>query len=527
MKALKRYAGLLSRLEAVRRTAALPLFLCFTTLPLFSEEISVVVGGNFYGAAQPYRIGSDLYLSAKEAGSIFGTQVYWYPVSGRVRLQSRGETMEFVAGSDRASWKGREIRLSSKVLLRGDKAWIPLGFLLSGDFGDFAGRNARYDPGSQLLNVENRSNLGALRYFSYGDKTRITLEMKSALSYHAAKKGLGRLDLVIPRGAVESQEQLAIEDRRVSKVRLSQEKNLARLSVYLEDPGLSWKVHEAQDPQRLVVEVDGDGAARAPEPASMTLALQGEAPGLGAEISSASAQQSSAPPAPAVSARKRVVVDAGHGGKDPGARGIKGILEKDVNLWVAKEIAELLRQEGRFEVMLTRGSDVFVSLPDRSRMANEFKADLFVSVHCNFSPDTRDKGFEVYFLSEKASDPEAENVARFENASLELSSGSEEDKTALLLLGSLQRLEFINEASELSGLISRQVFKRLDLENRGVKQAAFYVLRGTLAPAVLVEMGFISNRADAAKLQSKIHRRKLVDSIYAGVLDYAKRKNWD
>ena len=105
--------------------------------------------------------------------------------------------------------------------------------------------------------------------------------------------------------------------------------------------------------------------------------------------------------------KRRIVIDAGHGGKDSGAVGRRGTYEKDINLAAALELAKLLRQEEAFDVLLTRTDDTFVPLGDRSRMANEFNADLFISLHCNASTNKRESGFEVYFLSEQASDPEA------------------------------------------------------------------------------------------------------------------------
>lgn len=219
-------------------------------------------------------------------------------------------------------------------------------------------------------------------------------------------------------------------------------------------------------------------------------------------------------------------MDAGHGGKDPGARGRRGTLEKDVALKAALELARLLRDEGAFEVILTRGDDTFVPLAERSRIANEAQADLFVSIHCNSSPQPRDSGFEVYFLSEKASDADAERLAELENSVLKLEELAKGDDEAGAILRAMVKTENINEASELAGLVARAVSSRVDIENRGVKQASFFVLRGTQAPAVLAELAYLSNRKEEARLQSRRFRRKMVDGLYAGVLDYSRRQGW-
>ncbi|MDD5629012.1 MAG: N-acetylmuramoyl-L-alanine amidase, partial [Elusimicrobia bacterium] len=179
-----------------------------------------------------------------------------------------------------------------------------------------------------------------------------------------------------------------------------------------------------------------------------------------------------------------------------------------------------------FEVRLTRDADTFVPLDERSRIANDWKADLFVSLHCNAHRNARENGYEVYFMSEKASDPEAERLAQFENSSLELEGRSVADAEAELILHAMGKTESINSASELAALVGRELHKRVDLAQRGVKQAGFYVLRGTDAPAVLIEMAFLSNRRDEAKLGSRRYRGRLIDGIYAGLLDYAKRQGW-
>ena len=222
--------------------------------------------------------------------------------------------------------------------------------------------------------------------------------------------------------------------------------------------------------------------------------------------------------------RPRIVIDAGHGGKDSGATGRRGTREKEINLAVAKDLARLLKQGKLFDVLMTREDDTFIPLDQRSRLSNDSHADLFVSLHCNAHHNPKEHGFEVYFMSEKASDPEAERLAQFENSSLQLEGKTPADAEADLILHAMTKEENINAASELAALVSRDLHKRVDLEPRGVKQAGFYVLRGTDAPAILIEMAFVSNRKDEAKLGSRSYRSRLVDGIYAGLVDYAKRK---
>jgi len=238
-------------------------------------------------------------------------------------------------------------------------------------------------------------------------------------------------------------------------------------------------------------------------------------------------------PAPAASAasakprRRVVVVDAGHGGKDPGATGVHGTLEKNITLATALELARVLRRRGDFDVVLTRDSDVFVPLSDRSKKANDLNADLFVSLHCNSTKNHREKGFEVYSVSETASDPEAEALAAAENAALKLEDKRPEDEeSAQQILLAMTKTEMINESAPFGALVEREMAKRLDVPDRGLKRAGFYVLRGTHAPAILVEMAYLSHSDDELALGSKRFRRKVVAGVVAGIADYAKKKGW-
>ena len=186
----------------------------------------------------------------------------------------------------------------------------------------------------------------------------------------------------------------------------------------------------------------------------------------------------------------------------------------------------MLRERGDFDVVLTRGDDTFVPLSERSKKANELDADLFVSLHCNSASSRREHGFEVYSVSETASDPEAERLAAVENSALELEGKNPQDETAKGILLAMTKTEMINESAPFAALVERAIGRRVDVSDRGQKQAGFYVLRGTHAPAILVEMAFVSYPKDEAELGSRRFRRKMVEGVAAGIGDYARKKGW-
>ena len=225
----------------------------------------------------------------------------------------------------------------------------------------------------------------------------------------------------------------------------------------------------------------------------------------------------------------KIVVDAGHGGDDFGAVGQRGTKEKDINLMVAKELAQKFKLKG-YSVFLTRKSDTFISLGDRSLLANQEGADLFISIHCNAaaSPAARKKskegGFEIYFLSENATDEEASDLARFENMEPEQTGLlTDQNKSATQVLFSMARAEFINESSLFCHMVSRSVDQRVNISNRGVKQADFHVLHGVQMPSILVEMAFIDLRSEEKKLNQKKFRSAMVDAIVTGVKNFEEK----
>ena len=226
--------------------------------------------------------------------------------------------------------------------------------------------------------------------------------------------------------------------------------------------------------------------------------------------------------------KMRIVIDPGHGGKDPGAVRRRSAKEKDMNLTVAKHLYDYLKKQG-FEVKLTRDDDSFVTLAGRSKIANEYKADLFVSIHTNAAKRTAAHGFEVYFRSDKATDKEAAEVAAFENEALQY----EETHYNFvdMLLQSLAKNEYMNESSKLAGHVRNYVYKEPGIgiavsQNNSIRQANFYVLKGVQSPAILVEMGYISSPKDRLRLNNKSSQKKMAIGIGKGIVSYAKAEGW-
>jgi N-acetylmuramoyl-L-alanine amidase len=234
----------------------------------------------------------------------------------------------------------------------------------------------------------------------------------------------------------------------------------------------------------------------------------------------------------ALRARRLVIVDAGHGGPDGGMHGPIGggteVLEKNITLNVAKRVGSALNTRG-IDVRYTRTTDTLIALSDRGRIANDAHADLFVSIHVNAAnPGWKDpggaRGFETYFLSE-AKTEDARRVEQMENEVVKFEAGpsARAGDPLSFILNDMAQNEHLREANELADLIQRRVGQVHPGPSRGVKQAGFRVLVTAFMPAVLVEIGFGTNPAEAAYMSNPGKMDELSAAIADGVLEYLKR----
>lgn len=212
-------------------------------------------------------------------------------------------------------------------------------------------------------------------------------------------------------------------------------------------------------------------------------------------------------------ALRTVIVDPGHGGDDRGAEGPGGVLEKEVTLAVARRVAERLRAELGCRVVLTRTSDRAVSLPERTAIAARESGDLFLSLHANASPSPSAAGYETFIVSARASDAEAQRIAEIENAAG--GPGATGLPTSFLdqTLRDLIHSESVEESQRLAALVQEYLGAAFPAPDRGVKQAPFWVLAGVEMPAVLIELGFMTNPSEGKRLADPNVQSRMAEAI--------------
>ncbi len=356
-------------------------------------------------------------------------------------------------------------------------------------------------------------NIADISYWSNPDYTRVVVTGSGTMRFEknllrrddaAGKPPRLYIDLKnasIPRSLCNP---IPIEDGLLLRARVAQyDPRTVRLVLDI-DSMKDHRIFSMENPSRLVIDViggqrgyDGETAGMPDAPGNAPLPLAKQF-GLGVH---------------------KIVLDPGHGGKDPGAVGPRGLKEKDVTLALAKKVKPLLEEQG-YTVLMTRDSDVFVQLHERTAFANQNKADLFISIHTNASHSRSVRGIETYFLG-VAKSREASETAMLENA---ISQQALSDLEKILL--DLTRTSNLKQSSVLAESIQENLFgglaaKYRGLRNLGVKQASFYVLIGAQMPAVLIETSFISNPTGENLLARDDYRNVLARSILKGIEDYA------
>jgi N-acetylmuramoyl-L-alanine amidase len=387
--------------------------------------------------------------------------------------------------------------------------------------------------------------VSSVRHWSLAATTRVVIEVSGEFQYRTERLHNPErvfYDIQGARPNIESRRVLsqAVGDKLLDKIRVAEtQPGVTRVVLDLAAPA-DVTASQLANPNRLVLELR---LAAGPAPPAET-----RPPEVKAEVKPKAEPVAEAKPSlpappevrgdPATAAKRtslgrssliralglkvtRVVLDPGHGGQDQGTAGTKGLLEKDLVLDVALKLGKLIEDRMGAEVVYTRTEDTFVPLEGRTALANEKKADLFLSIHANSSPLPRIGGAETFYLNFTDS-KDALDVAARENASAQ--------KTVHELQDIIQRItrhEKSEESREFAGRMQAALFTFAaralpGVRNRGVKKAPFVVLVGAQMPSVLCEIGFLSNPREETLLKRTDHRQKLAEALYRGLSRYAE-----
>jgi N-acetylmuramoyl-L-alanine amidase len=354
--------------------------------------------------------------------------------------------------------------------------------------------------------ARKQNSVQGLRYASYKSHTRVVVDVDGPIEFtqnRLSNPNRIYFDLKACTIARKAKSSVTIENAILKTVRLAQfDKGTVRV-VFDVNKTKNFYAFMLEKPYRLVVDVYAhDGKKSAEKNTRKTKKVL---------------------PAKGLHEVRRIVIDPGHGGKDPGAVGPRGVREKDIALAVGKKLGALLQKKYGVEILYTRTKDVFVPLNERTEMANAKKADLFISIHTNASKQRNVRGLETYFLN-WTNNKEATKVAARENK-ISVKKMRKMQNELQFILQDLARNSKKEESMRLAHSVQNSMTQSLKKDYRrindlGVKSALFYVLVGAEMPAVLVEMSFISNREEEMRLSSKKYKNKIAEAIANGINSY-------
>ena len=383
---------------------------------------------------------------------------------------------------------------------------------------------------SSLLVLLLSLSLGAVtvRTYDHPTYTRVVVESNNPMEY-TLEKSQGYLLLKLKGKAIQWDGEKRLPSQRVSLERVQRGKGGVVLRLKPTTP-MKTKSFILKNPFRVVLDLYDPEVKAASEvnpplvaPPMEEKALPPSTP-ASTPPSGVSSRQDS--PLPSGKPLERIVLDPGHGGSETGAIAPGGTNEKDVTLAIAKILKRFIEDQLGIRVFLTRDGDSTVSLEERAALANNRKADLFVSLHCNASWSKEAHGSETFILSLKSTDTEARKLAFFENTFEEEDERKQapavENDDLKMILWDMAQVEYLKESASLAELVQKELNILLGTKDRGIKQAPFRVLMNVAMPAVLVETAFLSNGQESQMLKNDEFHRKIAYAIFLGIKRYGE-----
>ncbi|MCS7203385.1 MAG: N-acetylmuramoyl-L-alanine amidase [Thermodesulfovibrio sp.] len=352
-----------------------------------------------------------------------------------------------------------------------------------------------------LIWAEQKALIKDIRYYEISSGVRVVIESTNYVEFTKGQlKNPDRVFFDIKNAVLNKdiKKEIFLNTQEVFRIRIGQfDPNTVRFVFDLNSSHYNLKVITLEDPFRLVIDVYSQQSSRIYEQKEKSLL------------------------------KRKIVIDPGHGGKDPGAIGPTGLQEKEIVLDIALKIKEFFKSDPSYDIILTRDKDMYVSLEERAEIANKAEADLFISIHTNASPNIYSKGIETYLLN-WTDDEEAIRVAARENA-ISVNKMRQLKGELGVVLASLEREAKRDESIKLASYIHTSIVESLKKSflrsDNGVKQALFYVLIGAKMPSVLLEISYISNPEEEYLLSQDFYRTKIAQAIAEGIINYFSKSD--
>jgi N-acetylmuramoyl-L-alanine amidase len=428
-----------------------------------------------------------------EAARFFGLDLR----RDRKRLELVGDAGRITLTIGRAAVQvdGEAVVLQGEVDVEDGRVFVPVDFLTRA-IPRLFDETARLDPSTRVVRFESTARAASCEEFD--DRVRVTIAVPSMPHASEVETKGNERRVVLDGVELPAQEGGCTFGDILTDLTVEPLHGRTQLTFFVGDRFRALRVLEVETEKKVVFDFLSD-AAPAPAP-----------------------QVAEAPARPSDNF-DLVVIDAGHGGEDRGAVGAHGLAEKDVTLALAQELAKRLRERG-IEAILTRSTDATLGLVDRTEIANRARADLFISIHANASPVQPAFGAETYFLSLDATDEQSRTLAALESDATGLRSRGQGGGNLELVLWDLAQQQYLEESSHLAEAVQQELNTLAGTRDRGVKQANFLVLRGAAMPAVLVEVGFLSNPTEERAMGTPEFKQATADALARAVFAFQARR---
>ena len=483
-------------------TAVFAILFSLSSIFAQSSEIKILLDNIPLETVVPSVIENDrLFVSARNVVEALGGRITWFPALKLMTVNINGRTARLVIDDPTLEIDEKVIPLEIPARILDNRVMIPLEVIKF-----IAEVDIKWDNQTKTLSINTiRPYLLKVRSYSHPDKTRVVIDLSEKTEFRADKlTNPDRIFIDIMGSIVKLEDtfkQIKIDDGVIKTVRTAQfNEEITRVvfDLYRE---AKYEVFSLIEPDRVVIDIFKSGKEAA---ISQTLPAKPE--------------EKSAP-GPEITGNRVVIIDPGHGGKDPGAIGPTGLKEKDVTLGIALYLEKLLKGAG-IPTYLTRSKDEFVYLENRTNFANQKNGFVFISLHANSVLNHRPsaEGIETFVLSSKYIGASARDVADRENRASR--AHPEVDTDLALIIADLEESANIKYSLDFADIVQKKLVNYLKLENRGVKQAPFVVLKGANMVAVIVEVGFISNPKEEKLLKTSKFREDAAQALFEAIKYY-------
>ena len=460
-----------------------------------ADEITVQISGGLekIDAFEEFEID---YFSMSQLAEILGERITWDIVGVSAVFESEGHRTIFFIDSPYLRIDDTVKNLTYPVRTRQGALFVPSSIFMP-MLNLMRPEQITWDENSERIRIDSEwYNITDLSLAAKANGLLIEIFVTEPKEYEIYISEGNWINLTVPDGTVNRRQILTRRNNKILRdLSVSQFEEAAQISLRMRRPIGKFNHRFQTNPPRIQISIIDTAAAPI---------VQNKVDKVGPD-----------------ERIDKIIIDAGHGGSDYGAIGLKKTREKEIVLDIAKRLAKLVRKEKIFEVVLTREKDEYIPLEKRTRIANASSGDIYVSIHANASTKRSARGFQVFFLAPARNDA-ARAAAQLENApflaEMANQSGRDEDDLSIILSDMIQT-EFQTESADLAAMVDREFRSRLSKKTkaRGIDQAGFIVLNGVFMPSILVEAAFLTNKQDEKLLKSKNYRQEIAEAIYAGL----------